>query len=411
MNGRRHDIDWLRVIAMLVVFVFHCSRFFCTEGWHLKVPAAEQSEVLEIVRDMLAGAWQMELFFLVAGFATWYSLAHRTGGQYLFERVKRLLVPLYGVGLLILVVPQTYFEEVTNAGLKETFWHWLPSYYRDLPRNLAAGWRPWYNPATLVAYPFTGHLWFLQMLFVISLAALPLLLYLRSERGGRFIARLGDWVARPGGVYLFLVPLSIVQIALRWAPWRGRSWAEFFWYGVFFVIGYVLAADARVSASIKRHLWLYLGLWIGMYAVAGSLLKFVVGYHLEPGRGFSFLYVVHMLLWSVISWSGVAFMLSLGARYLTSGSRFLTYANEAVLPFYLFHQTIILTVGWFVLPLAIGNWARFLLITVISSPVIMILYEVCVRHIRFMRFLFGMAPQRQRAPRAREARPVGASDG
>ena len=51
MRERRYDIDWLRVIAMLVVFVFHCSRFFCTQGWHLKVAPAEQSELLEIVRD------------------------------------------------------------------------------------------------------------------------------------------------------------------------------------------------------------------------------------------------------------------------------------------------------------------------------------------------------------------------
>lgn len=34
--ARRYDIDWLRVIAMLAVFIYHCSRFFGTEGWHLK---------------------------------------------------------------------------------------------------------------------------------------------------------------------------------------------------------------------------------------------------------------------------------------------------------------------------------------------------------------------------------------
>jgi peptidoglycan/LPS O-acetylase OafA/YrhL len=72
MKERRYDIDWLRVIAMLTVFVFHCSRFFCNEDWHLKVPPSEQSEILKMLRDMLAGVWNMELFFLLAGFATWY---------------------------------------------------------------------------------------------------------------------------------------------------------------------------------------------------------------------------------------------------------------------------------------------------------------------------------------------------
>jgi len=65
------------------------------------------------------------------------------------------------------------------------------------------------------------------------------------------------------------------------------------------------------------------------------------------------------------------------------------------MPFYLFHQTIILIVGWFVLPWNIGNWARYLIIAAISFPAILILYKVFVRRIGFMRFLFGMAPQKK----------------
>ena len=127
MRERRYDMDWLRVIAMLAVFAFHCSRFFCTEDWHLKVPPAQQSEVLEIVRDLLIGVWNMPLFFLVSGFATWYALRRRTGGQYLGQRAKRLLVPLDTVGLFILVVPQKYFEGVTHGYISGSFWQWLPS--------------------------------------------------------------------------------------------------------------------------------------------------------------------------------------------------------------------------------------------------------------------------------------------
>jgi len=60
----------------------------------------------------------------------------------------------------------------------------------------------------------------------------------------------------------------------------------------------------------------------------------------------------------------------------------------------LLHQTIILIVGWFVLQLDISNWARYGIIVLVSFPVIMILYEGLVRHIGFMRFLFGMPPKR-----------------
>ncbi len=33
---RRHDIDWLRVLAMLSIFLFHCARFFNYEDWQVK---------------------------------------------------------------------------------------------------------------------------------------------------------------------------------------------------------------------------------------------------------------------------------------------------------------------------------------------------------------------------------------
>ena len=112
MKERRYDIDWLRVIAMLSVFVFHTTRFFCTEDWHIKVPASQQSDVLGIVRDFFISSWFMELFCLVSGFAAWYALKHRTARQFFTERVKRLLIPLYTVGLFILVVPSNTLNSI-----------------------------------------------------------------------------------------------------------------------------------------------------------------------------------------------------------------------------------------------------------------------------------------------------------
>ena len=35
-TDRRYDLDWLRVLALLVVFTYHSSRFFNLEDWHVK---------------------------------------------------------------------------------------------------------------------------------------------------------------------------------------------------------------------------------------------------------------------------------------------------------------------------------------------------------------------------------------
>ena len=107
MKERRYDIDWLRVIAMLAIFLFHCARFFDTESWLLK--NADQSYAVDVLRALFIWPWVMELFFLISGIGTWYALSSRSAGRYVWNRFKRLLIPLYTVGLLVLNPIQYYF--------------------------------------------------------------------------------------------------------------------------------------------------------------------------------------------------------------------------------------------------------------------------------------------------------------
>ena len=51
MSERRYDIDWLRVLVMLLVFFFHCSRFFTGIAWHLN--DSEQSIIVLIFTGVL----------------------------------------------------------------------------------------------------------------------------------------------------------------------------------------------------------------------------------------------------------------------------------------------------------------------------------------------------------------------
>ena len=395
MKERRYDIDWLRVVAILAIFFFHCSRFFGTEGWHLK--NVEQSFVLVVLRGGLIWMWVMELFFLLSGAGSWYALKSRTARQYLVERARRLLIPLYTVGMLILLPPQAYFELYTNEGYTGTFWRWLPGYYAGLPAEIAGtGLRDLRAPGSLLSFGFDGHLWFLRYLFLISLMTLPLLLYLKSERGQRLIERLARWSNRRGGVFLFLIPLVLVRTGLGSLFMDERAGTLFFWYAVFFVIGYMMAADARFTETFRRHGWVCLALWMGGFLFGGGLFVLVLGYDPLPGvEPLSLMYVLWQVLWSVTSWSAVVFMLSLGAKYLNFNNKVLAYGNEAVLPFYIFHQTIILCVGWFVIRWNMGIVPKYLIIALISFPLIMGLYELLVKHFNVVRFFFGMRPKKR----------------
>ena len=61
-NQRRHDIDWLRILAIMTVFIFHCARFFDTQGWHVKNPE-NNTPITFLV--LFLSQWMMPLFFIL----------------------------------------------------------------------------------------------------------------------------------------------------------------------------------------------------------------------------------------------------------------------------------------------------------------------------------------------------------
>lgn len=384
INKRRYDIDWLRVVATLAVFLFHCTRFFDTESWHLK--NQEQSELLFTLTRSLVWPWAMELFFLLSGFSTWYFLKSKSAKLYLWDRVKRLLIPLYTVGLFLLLPLQFYFELLTNENYHGRFWQVIPRFFSGigLPRMT-----PW--PDSLFPFPFSGHLWFLQYLFLISMISIPLLLYLKSEQGSRWITRLAGWIENRGGIFIFVIPLALALICLRGLFETQRSWADFLWYTIFFVLGYIMPADIRFISAVKKYGWTCLVLWLVSFFGGIGILVLVVGYDPFPGHEpFSLIFVLYQIIWSVSSWSAVVFMLSTGAKYLNFNHKLLACSNEAVLPFYLLHQPIILAVGFFVIQWNMDILPKFVIITTISFPLILILYRLLVWPFKPIRLLFGM---------------------
>ncbi len=157
-----------------------------------------------------------------------------------------------------------------------------------------------------------------------------------------------------------------------------------------------MPADERFTEGIRKVGWFSLALGIlGIFAAIFILKYYDVSIPLEDAESSSLLYVLFYTTMSIINWSWVVFILSLGTKYLNRPSRMLAYSNEAVLPFYMFHQTVILCVGWFVIRWDIGMLPKYLIIAVSSFVIIMVLYEGLVRHFNVVRFLFGMRPKKR----------------
>lgn len=163
---------------MAGIFLLHAMHLF-DEGTDWRLRNADQSTLVLVLRGLI-DMWAIPLFLVLSGAGAWFALKRRSGGRSFVERVRRLLIPVYTVGAFVIVLPQIHFDAYTN-GFRGGFWEAIGQSLSSFRFTLS-----WPGLMTL----FTGHLWFLQMLFLVSAVVLPPLLLLRSESGQRFIDRI-----------------------------------------------------------------------------------------------------------------------------------------------------------------------------------------------------------------------------
>jgi glucan biosynthesis protein C len=378
---RRYDIDWLRVLATLTVFYFHNARFFDFESWHVK---NDQRHIGFMIFVAFTWQWLMPLFFLLSGAGTLFGLRRRSAGQYAVERFKRLAIP-YIMGIFLLIPPQRYLEALSFDNFSGSYM----DFYRKILRPDYFDWN----------FTFLGHygthLWFIGLLFFLSLAALPIFLYLNKETGRRFVSKLASLAEKPGGIFLFVIPLAIVQMPLR-AGFPGEgNWAEFFYYLTLFIYGYIIWSDKRFENSVVKHG--NVALIAGVICFSCISILYFAG-NLESVIGnpqYSAAFISLQFIFSLNTWCWLVFILSAGIRFLNFNNKGLGYASEAVLPFYILHQTVILIIGFYVVQWDAGMLVKYILISTASLAATIAIYDLCVRRTNATRFLFGMRPKRR----------------
>ena len=369
--ARLYYIDWLRVLAMVGIFLFHNARFFdYFSDWVVK--NASTSLGASVLVGFMDG-WIMPLFFLIAGAGTYYSLKSRRARQFIQERGLRLLIPLI-FGMFVIVVPQAYFEAVSHgeqlAGY--SFFQIYGLYLQTLPEL------NWF------------HLWFLVYLFIFSIITLPIFLS-RSSTGRSVISRLAMAFNKPWALILLLVlSIAIVHIFLYPAGYFGHRYLggwNMVAYLLFYIYGYLIFASPRIMEAIKKLTWAAIA---GGIVFSGALV-FLTDQIADPTVHFgTTTFVIAQIVQALNSWCWLLAILGLGSRFLNRNNRFLSYANEAVLPFYILHQTIILSIGFFVVQWSMGIPLKYLIISTSSFAAIMAIYDLLVRRFNVLRFLFGM---------------------
>ena len=373
-SQRRYDLDWLRVSAIAAVFVFHSGRFFDTNGWHVKNPATYFG--MQVWTTFLAN-WLMPLIFVISGASLYYALGSRGARKFFEDKVKRLFVPLV-VGIFTHVILGVYLERITNHQFTGSLFEFIPHYFQG-----------WYGFGGNFAW-MGLHLWYLLVLFVYSLLFYPLFSWLRAGLGKRPLEVFSGFLALPGAMYLLGLPVAILLVVLNPREFTGMrdfgGWPLIV-YVLFFLYGFIIVSHDGLQMRIQQFRWVSLA--AGILCISSLLVLWAS--QGDPAFGSS-RYLQVFGIYGLSSWCWILAFFGFGFRHFTQNKPILAYASEAVLPFYILHQTILLSVGYYVTRWAIPDPVKFFSISLSSFIITMLLYEFLIRRSIFLRFLFGMKP-------------------
>lgn len=381
---RCYYVDWLRIIGIICVFLFHNTRFFDLIDWELK---NQQTFIEPTILVMFVNFWIMPLFFLLAGAGTNLALKGKSTFQFIRDRYWRLVIP-YIFGILILIPPQRYVECLSKGKFSGNFLDFLPWYPEHKLFIGKFGFSPvWFGePGT--------HLWFLAFLFIFSVIALPIIHYLEGESGERLIKLIGAACRKIGGIYLCVVPLAIVKILLQPIYPKYLSWADFTYWFLIFIFGYILFYDPEFVESAERHKFISLGLGIFflviLLVIFTSFLDCLKNWWDRPD--YSLGCILFHIMWAFTTWSWLMFFLGAGKAFLNFRTTWLKAINEAVMPFYMLHQTIILLIGFHIIQWHSNAWLKYLVISSSSFTAIIAIYYFLILRFNWLRILFGMKP-------------------
>ncbi len=378
--NRRHDIDALRAIAFSLLILYHLAMLYVTDwGWHLK--SNYLSETLQIPM-LFVNRWRMDLIFLISGLSTAFMLGKSGAGAFLSQRSSRLLIPLL-FGIAVVVPLQPYCQGVANGLVEPGFWQFLGRYYTgyEWPAKAFDGWE----------YGFTwNHLWYLAYLWSYTTLLVALKPVLETAAG----RRMRDGFLQLRGWRLLVwpfAPLLVFTVTLQ--PHFPDTHALFNdWYAhaiyfTMFLYGYWLGTNAPVWTELGR---------LRKHALAMALLAYLL---YMTARAFSSDDTSPPLLLSIwlarnlYVWTALCAILGFACTHLNKPYRWLPWATESVFPWYILHQSLIVLLAYWLVPLKIGPVLEPLLVgggTVLGCWA---LTSGLIARVDWLRPLFGLKRQ------------------
>lgn len=342
---RRYDIDWLRVIAIGLLLIYHIAIIF--QPWAMFIGFIKSNEPIERLWKAMSliNIWRIPLLFYVSGMGLYFALQKRNWKQLLIERSKRILLPfLFGI---IAITPLHMYVFQT---------------YYNIPLNY---------------YPHFGHLWFLGNIFAYVLLLFPLFIYLKKKEDARLKKQLSALMKHPIGP-LFIVVFFVAETLIvkpQLFELYSLTWHGFFLGFLAFFFGFLLVYSGKeLWKTVLKWRWLYLGIAGALYGIRLFVLEFTT-----PG----YLIAIESNCWIFGS-------LGFSYKYLNKPSSILSYLSQAAYPVYIIHMIALYLGALIILPLEIHPILKFISVLTFTACFCYVVYEFIIRRVHFLRPLFGL---------------------
>ncbi|KEQ28404.1 acyltransferase [Pedobacter antarcticus 4BY] len=377
---RQTYLDWLRILSIAGVLFFHSAMPFVAEdGWHLK--NAETSNLL-MESNFFLHLFRMPLLFFISGTVSYYMMQKRSAVTFIGLRFRRLFIPLLA-GMFIIVPPQIYMERLAS-GYQGNFWSWYPDVFN------------------FILYPKGSfswhHLWFIAYLFIYDIMLAPLFSWMSAGKSETF-KNLLESLTRGKRVYLLIIPGVI------WYALFSRKYPEtndlindggYFIYWIFFLLaGFICVVQPKLMDSLERNR--RFALTTGFLAI--MFLNYLRWNKIEPGnQDWPFTSHLYVYLFDaikpIVAWGWVLALVGYGKYYLNRKASALNYMNQAAYPFYILHQTVIVILVYYLIPLQHESiLSKYIYTLGFTFFITLLTYHLLIRPFALTRLLFGMKPK------------------
>lgn len=342
---RRYDIDWLRVITIGLLLIYHIAIVFQPWGVFIGFIQSDTSlESLWIPMSML-NIWRIPILFFVSGMGVCFAIRKRNWKQLLLERTGRIFLPfVFGI---FFIVPVHLIL-------------WQKYYMQDIK----------YAPSE-------SHLWFLGFIFMYVILLSPVFFYLRNNENGFVNNWLKNLFRNPLGLLLVVAAFIIEAVLVKPETYELYAMTlHGFLLGMlafFFGFCFILSGSTFWPTILKWR-WLFL---------SAAAILFSVRFFAFQLKAPNYLISIESSMW-IFAVFGFAF------KYLNRPSKTLQYLSEGAYPIYIIHMIFLYFGSFLIIPLEIPTVLKFFLLVSFTALGCLTLYEFIIKRVRFLRPLFGL---------------------